>query len=395
MASPIQKLTRRPHAKTRTGCRVCKSRKVKCDETRPSCRNCIRRGVSCDFNLSARSATPNSRAASSSAGGNPIGSQTTSPADVSINHLPTPTDCFGILDLELLHHFTTSTCFTFSAEPMVRNFWRVNVPRIGFSYHYVLKGILSLAALHLARYKPERREMLTEQAMVHHNAASSLALPALNNLNSDDSVPMFFFSMLTAYISLGSPKESDNLLVIANGAMPEWLFLFRGMRSVIDLNSETIHSFLSMGVIFNSGKQMSDIWEGDPPVEHEGLKELETTIKSYVKDPQRLDILLHGIDSLRRSFGFFYGNNYTNDQRLRGAIMWLFKLRDEFVNLLKERDSEAMCILAFFCVLLQRLDNNWWIEGWGVHLVGRIYSVLDDRYRLWIRWPIEEIGWVP
>lgn len=278
---------------------------------------------------------------------------------------------------------------------MVRNFWRVNVPRIGFSYHYVLKGILSLAALHLARYKPERREMLTEQAMVHHNAASSLALPALNNLNSDDSVPMFFFSMLTAYISLGSPKESDNLLVIANGAMPEWLFLFRGMRSVIDLNSETIHSFLSMGVIFNSGKQMSDIWEGDPPVEHEGLKELETTIKSYVKDPQRLDILLHGIDSLRRSFGFFYGNNYTNDQRLRGAIMWLFKLRDEFVNLLKERDSEAMCILAFFCVLLQRLDNNWWIEGWGVHLVGRIYSVLDDRYRLWIRWPIEEIGWVP
>ncbi|KAI1393310.1 uncharacterized protein F4822DRAFT_423779 [Hypoxylon trugodes] len=387
MASPSPKATRRPHAKTRTGCR--------CDETRPSCRNCTRRGVTCDFNVSAQRTDSSPRAVHNGVGQTPTQSDTTSPIDTSISHQPTPIGWFSILDLELLHHFTTSTCFTFSAEPMVRNFWRVNVPRIGFSYHYVLKAILSLAALHLARFKPQRRDVLIEQAMVHHNASSSLALPVLNDLTANDSVPMFFFSMLTTYIGFASPKESDNLLVISDGVMPEWLFLFRGMRSVIEINSVAIHSIISLGFIFNTGRQMNEIWEANVPPEHEGLKELESTVRFYVKDPHKLDELSRGIESLKRSFAFFYGGNYNDDQRLRAAFMWLFKLRDNFVNLLKERDNEALCVLAFFCVLLQRLDYTWWIEGWGVHLVSRIYSVLDDGYRLWIRWPIEEIGWVP
>ncbi|KAI1410598.1 hypothetical protein F5Y13DRAFT_192176 [Hypoxylon sp. FL1857] len=353
------------------------------------------RGISCDFNVSAQQPTPSPQTVESSTGHTPGRSQVTSPAAASLHQQSTPAGWFSGLDLELLHHFTTSTCFTFSAEPMVRNFWRVNVPRLGFSYPYVLEAILSLAALHLARFKPQRRDVLIEQAMVHHNASSSMALPVLNNLNSDDSVPMFFFSMLTTYIAFGSPKESDNLLIISNGVMPEWLFLFRGMRSVIQLNGEVIHSIMSLGFIFNSGKQMNEIWETSIPPEHEGLKELEGTIRTYVKDPQKLEDLCHAIDELRRGFAFFYGGNFTDDQRLRAAFMWLFKISDNFVNLLKDRDNEALCVLSFFCVLLQRLDFGWWIEGWGVHLVERIYNVLDEGYRLWIRWPIEEIGWVP
>ncbi|KAL7626099.1 hypothetical protein AAE478_002869 [Parahypoxylon ruwenzoriense] len=310
-------------------------------------------------------------------------------------HPAPPSGGFSALDLELLHHFTTSTCFTLSNEPMVRNFWRVNVPRMGFSYFYVLKGVLSLAALHLARSKPQRRDLLVEQAMVHHNASSSLVLPVLSNMGSDESAPIFFFSMLTTYIAFASPKESDNLLVVSHGVMPEWLFLFRGMRSVIHVNSDALHSMLSLGIIFDSGRQLNAIWEATTPPEHEGLKEFEGLVRLSVKDPQKLDELFHGTDSLKRCFGMFHDSNYNDDQRLRGAFLWLFKLREEFVNLLKERDNEALCILAFFCVILQRLDYNWWIEGWGTHLIGRIYSVLDESYRLWIQWPIEEIGWVP
>ncbi|KAI1143683.1 hypothetical protein F5Y05DRAFT_362116 [Hypoxylon sp. FL0543] len=391
-SSPPPKSTRRPHAKTRTGCRVCKSRKVKCDETRPSCRNCVRRGIRCDFNAPVQPQAPSPQAVRASTGHT---SQVTSPAAASLHQQSTPAGWFSGLDLELLHHFTTSTCFTFSSEPMVRNFWRVNVPRLGFTYQYVLEAILSLAALHLARFKPQRRDTLIEQAMIHHNASSSMALAVLNNLSPDESVPMFFFSMLTTYIAFGSPKDSDNLLIVSHGVMPEWLFLFRGMRSVIQLNGDAINSVMSLGFIFNCGRQMNEIWEANTPPEHEGLKELESTVRSYVKDPQKLGDLCHGIDALRRSFAFFYGSNFTDDQRLRAAFMWLFKLNDNFVNLLKGRDNEALCVLSFFCVLLQRLDFTWWIEGWGVHLVERIYNVLDEGYRLWIRWPIEEIGWVP
>jgi hypothetical protein len=41
------------------------------------------------------------------------------------------------------------------------------------------------------------------------------------------------------------------------------------------------------------------------------------------------------------------------------------------------------------------LDSCWWMEGWATHLIAKIYHLLDEEHRLWIRWPIEEIGWIP
>src|SRR4051812_8100193 len=41
--------TKRPHRKSRAGCRNCKTRKVKCDEARPSCRACTLRKEHCSY----------------------------------------------------------------------------------------------------------------------------------------------------------------------------------------------------------------------------------------------------------------------------------------------------------------------------------------------------------
>ncbi|KAK6534147.1 hypothetical protein TWF281_005484 [Arthrobotrys megalospora] len=43
--------TRRFHNKSRTGCRGCKERRIKCDEGQPVCSNCIRRSTVCEYNL--------------------------------------------------------------------------------------------------------------------------------------------------------------------------------------------------------------------------------------------------------------------------------------------------------------------------------------------------------
>ncbi|UNI18401.1 hypothetical protein JDV02_004672 [Purpureocillium takamizusanense] len=49
-------LTRRPYKWTKSGCRTCKIRKVRCDETWPTCRNCNSTGRRCDGVASAQSA---------------------------------------------------------------------------------------------------------------------------------------------------------------------------------------------------------------------------------------------------------------------------------------------------------------------------------------------------
>ncbi|BFZ62496.1 hypothetical protein YB2330_003591 [Saitoella coloradoensis] len=55
-ASKRPKLKRKPHTKSRTGCSICKARRVKCDEAQPHCANCVRHGSQeeCDIESTMR-----------------------------------------------------------------------------------------------------------------------------------------------------------------------------------------------------------------------------------------------------------------------------------------------------------------------------------------------------
>ena len=390
--------SRRSLPKSRKGCKVCKARKVKCDEQRPRCSNCEKRGDQCEFTSSA----PHSITSSF----DPPTLTRPAPADSSTEpdhrHLSSSPAAplgshdaagFTIDDLQLLHHYTTSTCLTFSTEPLIRNFWRVQVPHVGFHTNYVLRGILSLAALHLAHFRPNQRESWLNIAAAHHNAALAVALPLLDHMAADDYLPLFFFSTVTSYYALAKPKQSEDLLIASNGALPEWLFLLRGVRSILDAQRDNLPSS-HVASFFQSGKKMNDLWEANA-VNSEPLAELSANIRSFVDHPRKLNALLGAVDSLRRSFAFIYGDQHPEDYKLRCTFIWLYKIRDDYLNLVRDRDPEALCVLGFFCVLLRRLEPYWWMEGWSSHLMGQIYIILDKSYRTWLRWPCEEMGWVP
>ncbi|KAI5463580.1 hypothetical protein BGZ63DRAFT_195670 [Mariannaea sp. PMI_226] len=52
LAKPTrEKRAKQPHTRSQTGCRTCRSRRVKCDGDRPSCSRCIKAGRFCDFGI--------------------------------------------------------------------------------------------------------------------------------------------------------------------------------------------------------------------------------------------------------------------------------------------------------------------------------------------------------
>ncbi|KAI1260430.1 hypothetical protein F5Y18DRAFT_405315 [Xylariaceae sp. FL1019] len=296
-----------------------------------------------------------------------------------------------------MHHFTTSTCLTLASDPNVRNFWRVNVPQIGFAYPYVLKGILALSALHLSRLRPQQRDSLVKQAMVHHNASTSMVMPILseNVIGNDEFTPVFCYSMLTTTITFARPRTTDDFLLVSNGILPEWLLISRGVTHLIEAQGEHIFSISSMDALFHSGKDFTAAWLQHGDTEHEGLRELEANIRHDVIDSEQLTGLEEGIIALRRSFGLYAANGHDEEKRLRSVLVWVIMLPQSFITLLRSHCCEALCVLAYYCVLLKRMEHVWWVEGWAFHLIERIYSALDERHRLWIRWPLEEIGWAP
>ncbi|KAI1262698.1 hypothetical protein F5Y18DRAFT_149996 [Xylariaceae sp. FL1019] len=389
--------SRRPHIKSRSGCRNCKKRKVKCGEERPSCRNCSKRGLSCDLldcssaadglahrpavptpahtPSTSNAAQPSSRAQSSDGGG--AGTRT-----------------LTMLDLELLHHYCASTCLTLSSDPVTRNYFHDNLPQVGFSHPYVLYSILALAASHLAHFRPESRQYYLDEATARHTAATSMAAPLLTDNSTTHIVPMYCFSTLTLFISFASLRVHEDTFFDADNAIPAWLNLFRGVRAVLELNSLFTSS---ISFLFRSRPEVNETWD-TVSLTHDALKELQAHInESKSENDRERTCLLDVYTNLEKAYYFFYGEGcrFNNEAKLRSIFTWMYKVSNEYIDMLRCRNSNALCILAFFSVLLHQMDYNWWLNGWGLHLIDRIYSALDDGHRFYIRWPIQEIGWIP
>lgn len=298
-----------------------------------------------------------------------------------------------VLDLELLHHYTISTAPTLSSDPVTRNFFAESVPQLGFSHPYVLYCLLALAASHLAHFRPESRQYYYTHAKARHATATSMAAPLLSNISTDKAAPMYCFSIMTLFIAFASLRDEDDIVSEADDVVPTWLALFRGVRTVLQSNNGAIYSS-SISFLFLSDR-VNQLWQTKQS-DLEALVEFQNYIAaSTLQDEQTRHLLLGAFEDLRRALYFFYGEEHGNEAKIRSLFTWMYKVPDDFLLLLRNRNSKALCILAFFCVLLHRLEYNWWFQGWGVHLIDRIYTALDEVHRFWIRWPIQQIGWIP
>ncbi|KAK3953806.1 hypothetical protein QBC32DRAFT_337879 [Pseudoneurospora amorphoporcata] len=74
------------------------------------------------------------------------------------------------------------------------------------------------------------------------------------------------------------------------------------------------------------------------------------------------------------------------------AMLWLWAVSDSLVPLLKIPTQEAVAIFAHFGILLKHHERQWWLQGWGDHLILRAKDILDEEHQRWISWPLEVLS---
>jgi hypothetical protein len=200
---------------------------------------------------------------------------------------------------------------------------------------------------------------------------------------------------MTCLITLASPRKPEDILLVGDSGISEWLLHFRGTRSVMNRSREIILSG-PMGPMLLAGRQRRTL-RAEMAIkqtrETEQLEILNNLIRGSVTDPSDIHCYAGAIFELRGSFNIVYAPGFQGYESA-DVFLWLFEISDEYLNLLKERRQESLAIFAFYCVILKRFDPCWYINGWGDHLLARIYQLLDEQHRLWIRWPIEETGMI-
>lgn len=186
--------TRRHHSKSRTGCTVCKKRRIKCDETQPACRQCVDYGRPCSYSItSLRSDVVRSQQQNAQGQDAPSGELL---EQVWEKLHPLAELCtLGELSIQkaslqtLLSHFIGCQD-EWLAAPTFQQILQQHGIQLGLRSEYLLHAILAVTASHLHYLDPTKAEL--KLIFGFHNSFSlRLYREKLNKIQPEDADSLF------------------------------------------------------------------------------------------------------------------------------------------------------------------------------------------------------------
>lgn len=295
----------------------------------------------------------------------------------------------NIRDMELLLHWCSSTYATMAHTKEVEVVFQFLLPREGLTYPFVLHGVLALSALHIARTESRSDgPSYFSIALEHQNRALALFRPEVLSLNCENSNILFVFSGILFQLAFAkgpcSPfaETYDPVRDLLQG-----FDLCRGLREVTALSWHWVKEGRLSDVLIRVDDKK--IWPLSDKV-REAFSNLKRFNENCGKEisTHDTDCYASAIDSLTDLMEIYQGK----PRRVELALRWPFNLTNKYVDLLRERDSMALVILAHYCLILHHCRHQWWMEDWSLHLARSIWGLLDEYWKPSAIWVLKEVG---
>jgi len=370
--------SRRKHFKSRNGCIQCKKRKIKCDENGAvPCAQCVKSRHACSF------APP--------------------PPVVDSNF-----SAGALLDLKLLHNFTTKTSQTLSGSPEVHVCFSTDVVELAMQNEYLLHCILALSAFHIVSQQENRessqpqieghsREVYLQAAYKHHESALKGYRHSLSTVSPASCHGIFGCAILlfiTTFarppettLSLGQQQQSTHSDIWLGFHLSEWVILIKGLPSIVAYND--FRAALTKGPLaplMNARNRDPTDANLSPQREtvSSRLHHLSEGIRFYSSDERNIQICLSAIETLHQVVTEL---NHSNDHAL--AFIWPIRVTPDYLALLEAKVPEALLVFAYYCAILYITSSTWWTKGWPRPILDSVRETIDKKWSPWLRWPLE------
>jgi hypothetical protein len=306
-------------------------------------------------------------------------------------------------DLDLLEHFKNSTYLDVGHNSASRRLWQTTIPLLACSHSFLMHGILACSALHLAYLNPTESEQYQLIAAYHQNRALPAFRSAIANANKDTCNALFSFSQLLIIYCFASEGQSGDLLLVREKdelGLPDWLHIIRGNCTIF----KTIWKFIENGPLTPLKMERIDGEHLSPVPENPQYARRLSGLLAAISFPGKNRIAQQVIEAppsplpdalleLSRAFSKAHVARSRSVFTIWTALyIWPAQVSQDYLDLLKDRDPAALILLAHYCILLEPLDSHWYMSGSSKRLLSRIYNQLDQEWRQWLHWPLEEIG---
>lgn len=425
----IKQAHRRTHRKSRMGCGMCKTRKVKCDEGKPRCGNCMDRNEKCVYIAPTHSRPrrpvtfQTSSRSSDSGGSHPAtppevyddgefdeiiprsGPEYTTNRVIKVDLSPhfalipgrpgRPTN-----EAKLLHHWVTVTCsgVRFPNRSSTAELMREAIPQLAASYPFLQDALLACAAVHLidrTAVEPQSligsasskyftkallsfQQILAEPEKVAESAeavfATSMLIALWNGMNAfhHSNKDEFYDDFVRFFrMSQGTKTVGYNYWDLLDGTRCRRLIEAREGATVLD---EELPEFLRnerLMLISSRVKDGIDEEDSDP-----ALREVYRITMNLIEWVHAaLLIPTNTISELA-------GRVNTFPTMCPGA----------FVSLLAKKDERAIAIAAHYMATACKVDNySWFLAGGKMKRYIRVLCSMVRR-KEWVVWPLITIG---
>jgi hypothetical protein len=405
--------TRKPHKKSRNGCLPCKARHVKvcctnhisrrgtrlinqqCDEQQPNCANCVKQGTPCEYRKTKSREGSTGSPLPANSGYTPVSTdggvfEPTIPAlpVTPVQDVMTP----NVLQLRLLHHYTTVTAQSLGADTEAHGVYATVVVQTAFEYPFLLHVLLALAAVHFSRLSETSSEAI-EYALIgsrHHDIALAAFQASVRDIDESNFKAVLMFAGVLFPYSCASTVDSGHDVGHAFDSLLSNFSLTRRVRPMVSSFYDAMKASV-LEKLIPKDVQGIDWLTQEPPINTElvQLRKFAEAIHQLYP-PDIVDAYGYAIHILVLTFAAAERSHEPPSDAL--LKIWIHFVSDRYVELLSERQPGSLIIYAHYAVLLQRSSvRYWYLTGMSDQILRVAEALVPNEWSGWLDWPKQQL----
>lgn len=203
------------------------------------------------------------------------------------------------------------------------------------------------------------------------------------------------FASLTSAYAFADPQPlgSNRFAGVSSPTgVPEWLYLLRGARQILDVGREWIIN----GPMAFQVREINGYIDLSCNPDDSRLAKLEALFDGqdavYDLSQREIEAYRTTLRLLRESSAIPLMPCRTLGVKL-SMFRWVELVPQIYLELLGNLKPQALILLAHFCVLLkQGAKSYWYMEGAAERLISALHDVLHEEWRPWIAWPLRMVN---
>jgi hypothetical protein len=290
-----------------------------------------------------------------------------------------PRETLPQCELELLHHYTTTTYLSLSGGASSHDALQISMVHEAFSHDFLMHGILAISALHLARLRPVSASHFQQLATLHYSKGVSLFRPMLDQVTKANAQSIFAFSSLVVCIAFAMPSTLQQ----TSDPQPPSAATLTGVFEVFDL-CRSINHVLRLTWHWLLESPMAPLLRIKPQRPSSllayddalALDLLETHIDQHALTEDCKSEYLEALNELRN----IYAYSHAAAEHKSAILAWPVLVPLAFYQAMREGEPLATVVLSFYGALLHDLRNTWWVNSTGMRVVSTCSDQLDGNW---------------